>query len=245
MGFTDMADEVGLRVRNKDRVLQIDGEYQNLELVSKATYTIPVESVGGDMWGGRVDIPPPAGRLNVVMAVLTTAAAGVYTVRVGTTYRIYRGSLNGSNVVEVTVYFFATPIERDTGGVGLIVRSRVTGAVVYNSNYRYLRILKFAPVDLYVPQNAIEPPSSASFSFPGKKVAIIQCVRPNARRQTPAGTPQQYIGVFGFFGGTMRTDGATNAIIEHRVIGSAVGPWGQSTAFQTLGTYMIVDVTGM
>lgn len=61
----------------------------------------------------------------------------------------------------------------------------------------------------------------------------------------PAGTPQQPISVFGFFGGTMKTDGATTATIEHRVIASAVGPWGQSTAFQTLGTYMVIDVTGM
>lgn len=241
-----MAAQVGLRIRNQNQILQIDGEYQNLELVSKTDHSIPVSSPTGDMWGGSIDIAVPAGRSNVTMAVKTTVATGVYVVKIGASiFRVYRGSLSGSNPVVFTAYIFATPIERQSFGlIGLVVRSRLTGSVVYNSNYRYLRILRFAPVDLYMPIDGLAPPSVASFSFPGKNVAIMQCVRPNGRRQNPAGTPQMPISVFGFFGGTMRTDGGGVAIIEHRAIASAIGPNGQSVASQTFGTYMIIDVTG-
>lgn len=242
-----MADQVGLRVRNQNRILQIDGEYQNLELVLKANYSIPTTSSTGDMWGASVDVPSPPGRTNVVLAIQTTAPAGVYFVKTGaSTFRIYRGSGNGStDPVLITVYFFAAPLERSSaGGVGIVVRNITTGLVVFNSNYKYLRILQFANVNLTMPQDANVPPTTATFSFAGKTLAIVQCVRPNGRRQTTGGPPQQPVGIFGFFGGTMRTDGASTATITHRVIASAVGPAGSSSATQTLGTYMIVDVTG-
>lgn len=241
-----MADQVGLRIRNKDRILQIDGEYQNLELVSKSDYSIPQNSSTGDMWGASVDIAVPSGRSNVTIAISTTASTGVYVVKIGESlFRVYRGVPNDATVV-FTAYIFATPIERQSFGlVGLVVRSRLTGQVVYNSNYKYLRILRFAPVDLYMPIDANAPPSQAFFDFPGKTVAIMQCVRPNGRRQNPAGTPQMPISVFGFFGGKMRTNGGSTAIIEHRVIASAIGPTGSSVASQTFGTYMVIDVTGL
>lgn len=242
-----MSDIVGIAVRNQNRILQIDGEYQNHELVYKAEYTVPDWDSTNDMWGGFIDVIVPPNRENVVMAIKTLAPSGLYTIKISnTSYRIYRGSTNPlSGGIPVTVYFFATPIENNQpGGIGIVVRSRTSGKIVFNSNYRYLRILQFAPVDLYVPQNAQDPPSTATFSFVDKTVAIVQCVRPNGRRQTPGGTPQQPISIFGFFSGTMRTDGAGTATITHRVISSAIGPWGSSVASQTFGTYMIIDVTG-
>lgn len=242
-----MVDVVGFAVRNQNRILQIDGEYQNHELLSISNHSIGAWGTTNDMWGTSVDIAPPPGRANVILAIKTTAPAGVYVVRISASvYRVYRGIGNPLNdVISFTAYFFATPIERiASGGVGLVVRNRITGNVVFNSNYRYLRIMQFAPVDLYMPIDANVPPSSASFSFPGKTLAVVQCVRPNGRRQNDAGTPQQPISVFGFFSGTMRTDGGDTATITHRVISTAIGPRGTSVASQTFGTYMIIDVTG-
>lgn len=242
-----MAAQVGLRVRNSARILQIDGEYQNHELVSKTDYLIPPPGSTSDMWGPSVDVAFPSGRTDPLIAIRTEAAAGVYVVRVGaSSFRVYRGSGNLTGNVAFTAYIFAAPIERSGAGlVGLVVRSMATGKVVYNSNYRYLRVLNFASVNLPMPANAQETPPSAVFTHGGKTVAIAQCVRPNGRRITPGGTPQQPVGFFGFFGGTMRNSGAPTAIIEHRVIASAVGPPATSVAQQNQGTYLIIDVTGM
>lgn len=208
---------------------------------------MPNTVVGGDMWGPSVDVPVPSGRTNIIMAIKTSAPAGFYVVKISaSTYRVYRGTNQGtSENIPFTVYFFATSIEQpEQSGTGLLIRNRVTGKVVFNSNFRYLRIMQFAALSLAMPVDANAPPTTATFSFPGRTLAVVQCVRPNGRRQVPAGTPQQPVSVFGFFSGTMRTDGAGTVTITHRVIASAVGPYGQSVAEQRLGSYMIIDVTG-
>lgn len=237
-----MAAQVGMRVRNKDRILQIDGEYQNHELVLVADYNLT--GTAGGLGGPTADVSVPAGRTNAIIAV-AKADRGVYVKKIdASTFRIFAGNNQAGSSGTVRVYMFAVPIERtSTGLVGLVIRSRLTGAVVYNSNYKYLKILKFFTVDLYMPQDANVPPSSVSYDFPGKSVAIIQCLRPYGRRQVAGGTPQQPNSVFGFFSGTMRTPVPTTATIEHRVTASAVGPPGSSVTSMTLGAYIVVDVT--
>lgn len=237
-----MADRVGLRIRNSSRIVQIDGEYKNHELVSVGTYAM--STVDSGLWGAYVDIAVPPARSNALIAV-SKADRGVYVKKINqNTFRVFAGQNTASTSGSVKVYIFAEPIQRpSTGLLGLIVRSKLTGDVVYNSNYRYLRILGFVSVDLYMPQDANVPPSSATFNYPGKEVAIIQCLRPYGRRQSPGGNPQLPIGIFGFFGGTMRTPDPTTALIEHRVIAAAVGPPGTDVAAQTLGAYIVVDVS--
>lgn len=237
-----MAVQVGLRVRNKNRVLQIDGEYKNHELVSVGTYAMA--STDNGLWGVFADIPVPPGRTNALIAV-SKQDRGVYVKKLNSsTFRIFAGQNTSATSGSVKVYMFAEPIQRaSTGKIGLIVRSRITGQVVYDSSFKYLRILGFVQVNLAMPIDANVPPTSASFNYPGKEVAIIQCLRPYGRRQNPSGNPQLPVGVFGFFGGTMRTPDLSTALIEHRVIASAVGPNGSDVASQTLGAYIVVDVT--
>lgn len=237
-----MVDAVGLRVRNKDRILQIDGEFQNHELVSFGDYTF--SNPENIFWRDYVDVPVPPGRTNAIIAV-SKADRGVYVKKLNaSTFRVFSGNNTTAVSGTVRVYIFAVPIERaSTGLIGLVVRSRITGAVVYNSNFKYLRILSFFPVDLYVAQDANVPPASVSYNFPGKSVAIIQCLRPYARRSTPGGNPQQPIGIYGFFGGTMKVPDPSTALIEHRVIASAVGPPASGLVAMTQGVYLVVDVT--
>lgn len=238
-----MADLVGFRVRNASRVLQIDGEYQNLELISKASYATSTNN--GGLWGRYADVPVPAGRSNVVLAVSSTSERGLYVVRINaSTFRVYSGDQGSGTISSFTAYMFATPIQPGSGfSIGLIVRSRITGEVVYNSNFKYLKVLSFRPVNLPMPLNAQSPPSVDSSLYQGKSVAIVQCGRPYGRRQVPGGTPQQPIGIFGFFGATMRTPIPSQALIENRVIASAIGPSGTSTAQVDTGTYLVIDVT--
>lgn len=239
-----MPDLVGFRVRNQNRILQIDGEYKNLELVSVANYSVSSNDSG--LWGRFADVPVPAGRQNVVLAVKCSSERGVYVVRRSAgVFRVYSGDQGSGDISVFTAYIFATP-QQSLGGfaIGLVVRSRITGEVVYNSNYKYMRILSFRPVNLPMPLNAQSPPSQDSTTYGAKSVAIIQCVRPYGRRQVQGGTPQQPISIFGFFGATMRTPSTNWALIENRVIASAIGPSGVSTSQRDFGTYMIVDVTG-
>lgn len=242
--FIELADVVGFRVRNQNRVLQIDGEYKNLQLVSVANYSCSTND--SNILGRFADVPVPSGRQNVALAVKCQSANGVYVVRYSASFfRVYSGDGGGGDVSVFTAYIFADPLQ-SLGGfpVGLIVRSRTTREVVYNSNYKYLRILAYRPVNLPMPLNAQQPPSTDSSSYAGKSVAILQCARPYGRRSTPGGNPQQPVGIYGFFGSTMRTPQASQALIEHRVIGSSVGPNVTSAAERPSGVYLIIDVTG-
>ncbi|MGZ0702531.1 hypothetical protein [Pseudomonas piscis] len=221
-----MADAYGLRVRNKDKILQIDGDYQCQELVSVSTLTM--SSRDDFLPGYHADLTVPSGRENTTIAV-SGSSQGVYVKKISpTVFRIYSGnSSDGTRTVKV--YVFADPLNNEVGGVGLVVRSRTTGGIVYNSNKRYARILGFVPVSVNVYQ-------AYSGSYPGKSIAIIQSVRPYAI-QTTAYAQE-------FFSGVMRNNGESAYIIEHRHVARAPGQGSRENLYESpQGTYIIVDVT--
>ncbi|MGZ0702527.1 hypothetical protein [Pseudomonas piscis] len=230
-----MVDLVGFRVRNQNKILQIDGCYENQELVSVDTYVM--SSRGNDILGSYAAVNVPSGRKNPVIAV-SGSVRGVYIKRisVGLFYIYSGGGIDDKETVKV--YVFADPISAAGGGVGLVVRNRVTGAVVYNSNNKYIRVLGFESVSLGIH-------NSASATFPGKTIAIIQGVRPYARKIDMGGPPNQPVGIFGFFSGTIKSPDASTCIIEHRGVASAVGGRANNTlSVSPWGSYLVIDVTG-
>lgn len=230
-----MADVVGFRVRNKDKILQIDGSYQCQELVSVNTYTM--SSKDNDILGYYAAISVPSGRTNPLVAV-SGSSQGVYVKKMSSSvFRIYSGN-NLDEARTVKVYIFADPVNASGGGIGLVVRNRVTGNVVYNSNNKYIRILGFTPVSLGLNQ-------SFSTTYSGRNIAIVQSVRPYARKTDTGGPPNQPIGLFGFFSGVMKSPDSSTCVIEHRAVASAVGGNVGNTLYTSpWGTYLIVDVTG-
>ena len=230
---------VGLKIRNANQILQIDGNYQNMELVSKSTFTI--NQTENDIRGRFIDVGIPGGRKNAVIAC-SEGTLGVYVIRKNaTTFRIYSTGDSVPPDKTVVVYMFAAPLTTtNTGGIGLKVRNRTTGEVVYNSVNKYLRILDFINVSLASNAGYTTP------SYSGKTVAVVQCLRPWGRTTANGGPPNQPIGIFGFNGGTMLVNNSNSTVnITNRPLYSAVGGAVGNTAWnQPSGTYLIVDVTG-
>ncbi|MCU7649483.1 hypothetical protein [Pseudomonas piscis] len=230
-----MVDLVGFRVRNQNKILQIDGRYENQELVSVDTYVM--SSRDNDIFGCYAAVNVPSGRKNPIIAV-SGSAQGVYIKRISAgLFYIYSGS--GDDKRTVRVYIFADPYPVSVGGsVGLVVRNRVTGTVVYNSNNKYIRVLGFESVSLGLYK-------SASATFPGKTIAIIQGVRPYARKTDDGGPPNQPVGLFGFFSGIIKSPDTSTYIIEHRGVANAVGGRaGNTLSVSPWGSYLVIDVTG-
>lgn len=228
-----MADLLGFRVRNQNRILQIDGEYKNLEFVMSRTDTM--NSKDNNIEGYYTSISIPAGRTNATIAVISQSV-GVYVKRQSNSeFRIYSTPSQAGQVV--TFFMFADPTEAPSGGVGLVVRNRYSGEVVYNSNKKYMRVLGFSRVSLQRGQ-------TASFNYPGRTVAIMQSRRPYSRSTETGGSPSQPIGIFGFQSGTMRSSGG-NCVISHEPAYAGVGGnAGNTLSSSPDGAYLFIDVTG-
>lgn len=225
---------VGLRVRNSSNILQIDGTYQNLELYATGTITMNLDD---NNLGAYAEVACPAGKFSPVLAV-KTASEGVFVIRhSASVFRIYVGARVYTKTV--TYYLFTESGPVSPGGVGLIVRNENTGAVVYNSNKKYLRVLQ--PV-----VGAIAVDGSLSYSFPGKSIAIVQGLRPNYRNITSGGPVGQPVFVITLKSGTMRTPDASTAVLDYRTFITLTGFGSIAPSTDAMGNcnYLIVDVTG-
>lgn len=231
-----MVDQVGFRVRNQNRILQIDGTYSNLEFKSKGTLT--PASQDNNVLGYYADVQPPSA--NAIMAVVGQGD-GVYIKKLANgNYRVYSGRSLPSQVTPFTYYFFdKASSSASGGGVGFVVRSRITGQVVYNSNRKYLRILDFINA-------TVLPNESATWNYPGKTIAVVQCRKSFYRIHSPSGSPTQPVMVIGWNNSCIRNLSA-----------SSFNAWNRGTHAVTAGgnqfysdsvpfvSYIVVDVTGL
>lgn len=238
---------VGLRIRNQGNILQIDGTYQNMELVSSgAVVTSQIDSNEGAF----ADIAIPAGVANPVIATRANGL-GVFVKRQSN--QIYR-VFSGGNETSTTVWFyiFGEPTQaRPSGQVGLIVRNEFTNQIVYNSNKKYMRVMEQINTDVSFALTANAGGSQNSYIYReynnSRVVAVIQNTRPYQREQNVGGTPQLPISVFSFRSGTTRQTVPYNMVLETRTYSAKtlVGAGGQpSVDGQYSASWTIVDVTG-
>jgi hypothetical protein len=224
---------IGMRIRNNGNILQVDGNYQNMEVSAQGTATTS-GSYGGtsEMYA---DIPIPSGRGNSLLAVYGATAAVYCKKQDANTFRVFS---QASTPATFTYYLFSTP-QAVSGGVGLKIRNNTTGAVLFNSRYKYLRVLDYLTGTL-----AID--SAISRQYPGKKVAIIQTLRPFHIKIDSGGTSQQPAGVFTFRSGQMtnpQSDTATVTFGISFVFGGPVQVTPVANGMNSIG-YLVIDVTG-
>lgn len=229
---------IGFRVRNQNKILQIDESYSNMTLYSSNTYTM--NQSDQSIFGYYVDISTAS----LVNPVLATSGNECYIKKIGSSlFRVYSGQ-SLYNYLTVRVWIFAKPANISGGGFpGLVIRNPITGEVVFNSNYRYMRVIEVFNVSLGVRTNATQPNPSASRNYPGKTIAVIQQLRCHGRQTAQVGATGGQ-GIYAFFSGVMTATGP-NVTITNRAVASAIGAnVGGSTTSQPSGSYLIIDVTG-
>lgn len=227
---------VGFRVRNSNNILQIDGEYQNMELIYKANLTLSQ----ADVLGYYNDVTPPANQPNALLAIHDTGSGCYVQKLTNGNYRIYtdRSATSANRVIEY--FFFGNPDQTViSGGVGFKVRNPNNGAILFSSQKRYFRVQGIA-------FQQINPNTEVSQAFPGKKIAILQNMCPQYMRIESGGTPQQPIIIISAYRGTMRINQNGYPVVENRLVSQFGGPGtGQPGTFNLPDAgYMFIDVTG-
>lgn len=224
-----------ITIRNANSFVQIDSNFKNMELLYKSSIVLTSQ----DAMGVYADIGLPAGRSGLLVAVRdTTNSGGCHTrMQAVNVMRIYadQGALNRT----VTVYLFASISDDTLPKVPkVVIRDPATGRVIFSSTKRYLKVLGVFAGNL-------EKDQETSATFPGKTIAIIQCMRPEYERLTTGGTPTQPSFTILLHKGLMRVNGDT-AYVKN----------GLSRMFTSLGggvnneftispaRYIYIDVTG-
>ncbi|HHK4359920.1 TPA: hypothetical protein ACQTX9_000110 [Pseudomonas aeruginosa] len=234
---------IGFKARNTEKILVIDSSYQNLQMVAKGTLTTSKLDSG---IGYYADVVVPSGRASAVLAIRWNGTAGEYPQPSGvywkkldaTTFRVYAGS---PSVQATFDYFlFCTPIQTTEGGViGLRIRNSSGGGVVYDSRYKYLRVLDYINETLVVD-------GVFSKAYPGKKVALIQTLRANYTRIDSGGTVDHPIFVITLKSSCMATptDDAVRIYYRSTDLYTGFGSITPAIAGVNYAGYLVVDVTG-
>jgi hypothetical protein len=226
---------VGFRVRNNG-VIQIDDAYKNLELLQKSV--VIANLAGGIYKYVHLNVPLLTSSLIAISSVY-----GVFCQKINdTTLRINIVS-NSNEEQSAEVFVFGPPSnEVVSGGVGLVVRNSSGLGVVYNSAKDYLKILG-------VKSGKLASGTSVSGSFPNRKLAVIQSMRPyrfQGGHTTVNGVP--YI-TRAVSGGVVSTPSLGGYLIDHRLLYSSRSEAAREIDYHDTFEYLsyaclIVDVTG-
>lgn len=229
-------DAVGFRVRNKDKILQIDGQYKNHALLQKVTLQ-PTNQVFGDNSLRYIDIPIPQSS-TIPLLALRCDFYCFYTMADASTYRIFTKRTPSTEAPPtVDVYIFGDPpATTASGGIGFRVRNQVSGAVVFDSNYKYLRVLGYYT-------NTSATPSSP-ITFPGRKVALVQGVRSYGAFKDRSG----FVVIDSTYSGVMSTPSESAAVYQYIIVRSFNLPWDGGSYprydYSSLSnSFMVIDVT--
>lgn len=178
--------EYGLRIKNAYGNLVIDGTYANLALVEKLTLSA-TGSVSGPNGGSYRRSLRLVGYITPVLVIYSPNTVVAHT-----------GSKTGPDTWDFVIHCEAanTPFEvycfdvasrgqRFPGNYGLVVKNRTSGAVVFDSRCKYMRIL-----DAYVGTAAAgNSMPSSSRNYSAAKVGVCQGLRQvNALNQPLGGS---------------------------------------------------------
>lgn len=134
--------EYGLRVKNANGFVQIDGTYANLALVEKLTLSASTQGGGPNnvIWSVTRDF---TGYTNPAIALSPPSNVSVCWSGqlVGSTLRV---TFWATSAVSFEVYVFdvASRGQKFNINYGLIVKNKTTGAVVFDSRMKYMRVLE-------------------------------------------------------------------------------------------------------
>ncbi len=229
-----MADLVGLRVRGSGGVLQIDGNFFNLALKQKGLLSVVFQPDGYGYANLQVVASSKA-----LIAFLCPNMCFLRTMSIGSgVINCQFRAINGSSI---QWFLFDDPSTMSIGNqkLGLIVRNRITQKVVFDSRYKYMKVLQS-----YSSSNYATPP--AFYSFPGRAVAIVQGQLSYAITHDYIGQPPNGIDVAQFEAVTTSSqNGSVNIRFSAVVSTESSGQPVEESADYPNCNILMIDVTGI
>ncbi|AGL85554.1 hypothetical protein [Pseudomonas protegens] len=226
--------EIGFRVRNQNRAIQIDSRFRNHCLLSQGRV---VPATSGEFGNIKyTDVPMPQSSTPQIVAIRGNNPT--FYVMNGQYVRIFSVTNTGAPQGFADYYIFGTPNSDEGGKPGMRIRNRHTGETVYNSLRKYIRILN---------SSALPGANTGSIQV-GRKCALIQNTRGYGARKQRTGP-----------NGTIVIEDVKSTFIitptdntwEHRsgIVANINRPWdGQGFAEYNFSQFQasvtIIDVTG-
>ena len=222
----------GFRLVNANGIIQIDERYSNYELVAHGTTSVPLSPLYTEVFIPNSDVDSIIAIRSVDWCLTTRPANNRFSIS---------RSSESNGPVSVEYFIFGKPLPNISGGIGLIIRNTKTGQVVYNSNKKYLRVLGFD-------KRSVAIGGVYSKSFPNKKIAVVQCVRPKGYTQeviTIPGTSQP-VTILRIYSGCSRISGNSTINISNLLVagGQSPGNQGSGSGDWPTSDYLFIDVTG-
>lgn len=221
---------IGLYIRNENNIIQIDENYQNLELIQKGGFS----GSSGPNGTETVAFPSDA---TAIIAVVCTSGAVSWNIGQAGILTIY---FQGSNVAGEYFIFSRARTTTPLPKIGVVIRNKNTGAVVFSSNRRYMRVVDYRSGTLAVNGSVV-------LSYGSRKVAVAAGVRPYSFRQRFMGG--------GSFPITQRTwSGARLIAAAQGTVNYAFMTVKEQSLQGNLGgadyefnnySFMVIDVTGL
>ncbi|WP_110947368.1 hypothetical protein [Pseudomonas bohemica] len=239
--------EYGLVIKNANGNLVIDGTYANLALVEKITLSASLGPSGAN--GGSY-------RVAMTLSGYTTPLLVIYSPN---TKVAYTGSNQGSGNWSFTfhaetqntafdVYCFdiASRGQKFSGDYGLVVKNKTTGAVVFDSRCKYMRIL-----DTYVgTADSQTNIPEINRSYGKTKVGIAQGVMlvTSYNQQVGGGTATDPYNLVIIMFSAMKSSGGSINVSNMNFSTSGPAPTSQNPAVnwtQTGYCYLMVDLSDL
>lgn len=205
--------EIGFRLKNSARSIQIDSQFRNHCLLAKGRVT-PSQTGDFDSSLRFEDVPLPLSTTPCIVAIRANNPA-FYVMVEGHAVRLFSKTRTMEPRGWVDYFIFGTPFADPGGRPGLRIRNRLTGETVYNSLRKYLRVIRTYTGN---EQNSGEIGA-------GRVCALVQNLRSyGARKQKAAGTNGSII-IEDVKSSTIKTP--TDNSWEHRsgTVAQATRPW--------------------
>lgn len=230
--------EYGLKVNNPSGIVVIDGTYSNLALRSSGIF----DMTGATSTGSAYQKTFTLTAVTPVLALSCDSSVKCAVASIsqnGTTVTVV---IETQAIGPVSYYLFDNPVYGAAFNIkyGLIVRNKTTGAVVFDSRLKYMRVL-----DFIVGSASGSGYPSTSKSYAGvTKIAVVQCARKMyATTTVTPGSPPLLL-IIDTGGATYTASG--NTITLSSFLRWQIGPTANITAYNqdlTDYAYLVLDLS--
>lgn len=235
---------LGVVIRNKNDIVQVDGYYKNYALVAKGTVNCNLlydaNGIGGAYYSATITVP--SGSFPLV-GIRCASKCFVLNIVPGPSNTCRITFIAQFSNTLVTYYVFSDPIT-DPSGVGFKIRNRVTGETVFNSLWNIMRVLDYVQVDMT---------TALSFNWSGtyasREIAIVQAGRTltigNRVYENPPGSGV-FVFEYQYSTGFMNNSSASSVTLQYAGL-SLQGPFRvpkDPELYTSSLNYLIIDVTG-
>lgn len=238
-----------LDIRNAANTVLIDDDYSNFGLALSGAGTLGRVDVRAENVCGAIDIyyQPPSTASMPVIAIRPVQNVPMVVGRMQVSNGVYHWRVHCSTYnVQVEYWIFNIPSQIPNSG-GIFQTWNAQGVLVFDSNFKYLKIVDFINRSLNP-----EPPATgwSPVYYPaGRKYAFICLTYCNSFRTFTYERPPGNVWVTGidWYDYGFWLDGATLNGAAYRYVGQISGPLGPPVGYYLSSNagLMVVDVTGL